>query len=112
MEQAIGDLNLGELHRRCAKVETKVKEQVLGLALEVERFERQIEGMKGAQTASSQRLAVIESGYKFGRGSTAGMIGLWQAAEVEKAKVQEFEVGRSQVIQKLAGLAGFDGKVR
>jgi hypothetical protein len=40
------------------------------------------------------------------------MIGLWQVAEVKKAKVQEVEVGRSQVIQKLAGLTGFDGKVR
>jgi hypothetical protein len=40
------------------------------------------------------------------------MIGLWQAVEAEKAKVQEVELRRSQVIQKLAGLTGFDGKVR
>jgi hypothetical protein len=114
VEQAIGDLelNLGELHRRRAEVETNLRGQVLAAVLEVERVDRQIEGMKGAQAASSQRLAVIEAGYKFGRGSTAEMIGLWQAAEAEKAKVQEVEMGRSQVIQKLAGLTGFDGKVR
>jgi hypothetical protein len=114
VEQAIGDLdlNLGELHRRRAEVETKVKEQVLGLVLEVERFDRQIEGMKGAQAASSQRLAVIEAGYKFGRGSTAEMIGLWQAAEEEKTKIQKVEVERSQVIQKLSVLTNFESTLQ
>jgi hypothetical protein len=114
VEQAIGDLelNLGELHRRRAEVETNLRGQVLAAVLEVERVDRQLDSMKSAQAANAQRLAVIEAGYKFGRGSTAEMIGLWQEAEAEKAQVQEVEVGRSQIIRKLSELTGhsFNGE--
>jgi PP-loop superfamily ATP-utilizing enzyme len=39
---------------------TKLKEQVLRLVLEAERFDRQLEGIKEVHVASSQWLAVIE----------------------------------------------------
>jgi hypothetical protein len=111
VEQAIGDLelNLGELHRRRAEVETQTHEQVLGLVLEIEKFDRSIVGMKSAQAANAQRLAIVEVGYKFGQGSTAAMLGLWEQAEAEKGRIREVENERSQAIRKLAGLTGYDG---
>jgi hypothetical protein len=109
VEQAIGELelNLGELHRRRAAVETQTREQVLGLVLEIERLERSIAGMKSAQAANAQRLAVIEVGYKFGQGSTVAMMALWEQAEAEKGRIREAENERSQAMSKLAGLTGY-----
>jgi hypothetical protein len=109
VEQAIGDLelNLGELHRRRAEVETQTREQVLGLVLTIEKFDRSIVGMKSAQAANAQRLAIVEVGYKFGQGSTAAMLELWEQAEAEKGRIREVENERSQAISKLAGLTGY-----
>jgi hypothetical protein len=56
-------------------------------------------------------LAVIEAGYKFERGSTVEMIGLWQEAEAEKARIGEVEVDREQSLKKLAGLTGYTDKM-
>lgn len=110
VELAIADLELqaDELRRRRSQVEIQAREQVLGLVLELEQMERSIEGMKATQAANAQRLAVIEVGYKFGRGSTAEMIGLWQAAEAEKGRIGEVERDRVQVIRKLAMLTNYD----
>jgi hypothetical protein len=109
VEQAIGDLelNLGELHRRRAEVETQTREQVLGLVLAIEKLDRSIVGMKSAQAANAQRLAVIEVGYKFGQGSTVAMLGLWEQAEAERGRIREVENERSQAMSKLAGLTGY-----
>jgi hypothetical protein len=110
VEQAIGDLelNLGELHRRRAEVETQTREQVLGLVLAIEKLDRSIVGMKSAQAANAQRLAIVEVGYKFGQGSTVAMLGLWEQAEAEKGKIGEVENERSQAMSKLAGLTGYE----
>ncbi|NJM47057.1 MAG: hypothetical protein HC860_13590 [Alkalinema sp. RU_4_3] len=110
VELAIGDLELqvGELQRRRSQVEAQVHEQVLGLVLEVERGDRSIKEMQVAQAGNAQRLAVMEVGYKFGRGSTVEMMGLWQAAEAEKGRLKEAVLGREQVVMKLAGVTGHD----
>jgi hypothetical protein len=109
VEQAIGDLELqlGELRRRRSQVESQAREQVLGLVLEVERLERSIGAMKSTQAANQQRLAIIEVGYKFGRGSTAEMMGLWRLAEEEKGRIGEVERDRVQQLNKLAGMTGY-----
>jgi hypothetical protein len=110
VEQAIGDLelNLGELHRRRAEVETQTREQVLGLVLAIEKLDRSIVGMKSAQAANAQRLAIVEVGYKFGQGSTVAMMALWEQAETEKGRIREAENERSQAMRKLAGLTGYE----
>jgi hypothetical protein len=110
VEQAIGDLelNLGELHRRRAEVETQTREQVLGLVLAIEKLDRSVVGMKSAQAANAQRLAIVEVGYKFGQGSTVAMLGLWEQAEAEKGRIREVENERSQAMSKLAGLTGYE----
>jgi hypothetical protein len=110
VEQAIGDqeLQLGELRRRRSEVETNLLDQVLAAVLAVEKLDRQLDEMKAAQAANAQRLAVIEVGYKFGQGSTAEMIGLWQQAEAEKGRIREVELARSQAIRTLATMTNYD----
>lgn len=102
-------MQLGELQRRRSRVEAEARGQVLGLVLvlEIERWSWSIEEMKALQAANAQRLAVIEVGYKFGRGSTVEMMALWQAAEAEKVRIGEVERDRMQAIRKLAGLTGY-----
>jgi hypothetical protein len=60
--------------------------------------------------ANAQRLAIIEVGYKFGRGSTVEMMALWRLAEVEKVRIGEVENDRVQVIRKLLMVTGFADK--
>jgi hypothetical protein len=83
----------------------------LAAVLEVERVDRQLDSIRSAQAVNAQRLAVIEAGYKFERGSTVEMIGLWQEAEAEKARIGEVEVDREQSLKKLAGLTGYTDKM-
>jgi hypothetical protein len=81
---------------------------VLGLVLAIEKLDRSIVGMKSAQAANAQRLAIVEVGYKFGQGSTVAMLGLWEQAEAEKGRIREVENDRSQAMSKLAGLTGYE----
>jgi hypothetical protein len=110
VEQAIGDLELqlGELRRRRSQVETATREQVLGLLLAIEQLGRSVEELRVAQAVNAQRLAVIEVGYKFGRGSTVEMMALWQAAEMEKGRIGEVERDRVQQLNKLAVVTGYE----
>ncbi len=110
VDLAIADLEVkaDELRRRRAAVTVQIREQVLSLLQTIERYDRQLADMQATQAANAQRLAVIEVGYKFGRGSTADMMRLWQAAETEKARIREVSFDRGQTIRKLAGLTGYE----
>jgi hypothetical protein len=102
------ELRVSELIRRRAEVTVQIHDQVTELLLGIEKNDRQIALMQKHLASHRQRVAVMESGYRVGEGSTEQMIRVWQQGEDLQARLTEAQVNREQSIRKLLELTGYE----
>jgi hypothetical protein len=100
------EVRVSDLVRRRAELTVSVRDEVLGLVLEVEKGDRQLELLRSQVESQGRRVAIAEVGYRLGQGETIEMMSLWQQTENLGSRLVEAEVGREQVVRKLLALVG------
>lgn len=105
---AIASLELEEanLIRRRAAIAEELAHEIVDSVLRFEKLGREIELIASQLETHRQRVSVMESAYRTGRGSTTSMLSVWQRTEDLEARKQEKRILREQIRQELIIVVG------
>lgn len=105
---AIADLELreAELIRRRENEAQSIAEEVVGLVLNYEKLGREVELIRSQLQSHLLQVAVYESRYRTGHGSTNSMLRLWQRTDNLNSRCVERYIGQDQIVRQLEILIG------
>ena len=100
------ELEAANLIRRREAVAEALTRDVVDLVLDYEQLNRRTDLIASHIESHRLRVAVAESRYRTGQGSTSNMIGLWQRSEDLAGQCQEQQIEQVQVKRELETLVG------
>lgn len=103
-DRAALKLDIANLERRRAEVETNLRQSVMQAVSDYEAAERRVRLARAKLTAHEAKLKLLEATYKLGEGETETMLTLWQQREELQAQIVISQGDAEQERIKLAAL--------
>lgn len=103
-DRAALKLDIANLERRRAEVETNLRQSVTQAVSDYEAAERRVRLARAKLTAHEAKLQWLEATYKLGEGETETMLTLWQQREELQAQIITAETESSAQLLKLQTL--------
>ncbi len=87
-ERGAAKLTLAQMEMRQSEVARNLREQILTLLVTIETASQRARLSDASLQTHTQRVAILETGYKFGDGDTAAMLPLWERTDQLKAQIE------------------------
>lgn len=103
-DRAALKLDIANLERRRAEVETNLREKITQAVSDYEAAERRVQLARAKLTAHEAKLKLLEATYRLGEGETETMLTLWQQREELQAQIVTVEAETMTQQRKLEAL--------
>jgi outer membrane protein TolC len=103
-DRAALKLDIANLERRRAEVETNLRQSVTQAVSDYEAAERRVRLARAKLAAHEAKLKLLEATYKLGEGETETMLTLWQQREELQAQIVNVEADAENIKLKILTL--------
>jgi hypothetical protein len=100
-DRAALKLDIANLERRRAEVETNLRQSVTQAVSDYEAAERRVRLARAKLAAHEAKLKLLEATYKLGEGETETMLTLWQQREELQAQIVNAEADANAIVLQL-----------
>jgi outer membrane protein TolC len=100
-DRAALKLDIANLERRRAEVETNLRQSITQAVSDYEAAERRVRLARAKLAAHEAKLKLLEATYKLGEGETETMLTLWQQREELQGQIVNAEADAKAIVLQL-----------